>query len=378
LTDQATRVVPAGWYEDPASSAHVRWWNGLAWTEHTTLKPTPTPRPQPMTASYGDYGDGFGDKRYGDGFSQGDQVTQAGQSDQVTQSDQASHGRRSTEATPDEVTTSTGSTHTPETMARIAEARELERQYGISTAEHDIIMRNAISGEVADGFLSGSADGAKSAADSGYRAWDAEPEPEYEEPGTATASAWFIALWPLLTLAAAAAAAYLAFYVAPDPAVAGIPVVAALVLVPSLLTLIWAMTDARKLRSLGHRPASPALALLGPLIYLIGRRARVSGSGPLIALLLLTVLAAAAPTAAYLSGSSVTVTKALEIQQAVQATYVDSGQLASVSCPMFVDTFAQGSFYTCDGVTPEGTAKLVYVSFDTADGGYSTALSVRD
>lgn len=363
MTDQATRVVPAGWYEDPASSAHVRWWNGLAWTEHTTLKPTPTPRPQPMTTSYGDYGDGFGDKRYGDGFAQ---------------EAQSFHGRRSTDATADQVSTSTGSTQTPETLARIAEARELERQYGISTAEHDIIMRSAISGEVSDGFLSGSGDGAKSAAESGYRAWDAEPEPEYEEPSTATASVWFIALWPLLTLAAAAAAAYLAFYVAPSPAVAGIPVVAAIVLVPSLLTILWAVLDARKLRVLGHRPASPALALLGPLVYLIGRRTRVSGSGPLIALLALTVLAAAAPTAAYLSGSAVTVTKALEIQQAVQAKYVDGGQLASVSCPMFVDDFVQGSFYTCDGVTPEGTAKLVYVSFDSADGSYSTALSVRD
>ncbi|PZQ91751.1 MAG: hypothetical protein DI534_01980 [Leifsonia xyli] len=39
VTDQATRVVPAGWYEDPSSAAQVRWWNGIAWTDHTQPKP---------------------------------------------------------------------------------------------------------------------------------------------------------------------------------------------------------------------------------------------------------------------------------------------------------------------------------------------------
>jgi hypothetical protein len=337
VTDQATRVVPAGWYEDPASSAHVRWWNGLAWTEHTTLKPTQTPGPQPMTPSYGDCGDGFGNRRYGDGF-----------------------------ATDEQVSTSTGSTQTPETLARIAEARELERQYGISTAEHDIIMRAA-----ADDTRS-----SQPVAD-GYRAWNAEPEPEYEEPGTLTASVWFIAAWPLLTLAAAAAAVYLAYYVAPTPAISGIPVVAGVVVIPTLLALIWAIADARKLRSLGHRPASPALALLGPLIYLIGRRARVAGSGPLITLIVLTLLVAALPVAGVLTGASTTVTKGLEIQQAVYTEYVDSGRLLSVACEPFIGDYSVGSYVTCSGVMPDGSEKLVYVSFDTEDGRFSTALAVR-
>lgn len=40
MTTQATtRVVPAGWYQDPADDAKVRWWNGLTWTEHVELKP---------------------------------------------------------------------------------------------------------------------------------------------------------------------------------------------------------------------------------------------------------------------------------------------------------------------------------------------------
>ncbi len=39
VTDQAIRVVPAGWYEDPSDSTQVRWWNGIAWTDHTQAKP---------------------------------------------------------------------------------------------------------------------------------------------------------------------------------------------------------------------------------------------------------------------------------------------------------------------------------------------------
>jgi hypothetical protein len=342
LTDQAIRVVPAGWYEDPASSAHVRWWNGLSWTEHTAIKPTP--QPQPVAPALGDYGDDFGSRRFGDGYSNDTAATTA-----------------------DQVTTATGSTQTPEMLARIAEARDLERQYGISTEENDVIMRS-----VQKGHTDGSVDAA-----SDYRPWNAEPEPEYEEPGTLTASAWFISLWPLLTLVAAVTAGFLAIYVMPEPAVVGIPVIAAVALVPTLLTLIWAAVDARQLRLRDFRPASAALALLGPLVYLIGRRARVKGSGPLVTLIVLTLLAVGGPVAAYLTGSAVPVTKALEIQQTVQADLVGSGRLASVSCPMLVPELDRGSVFTCEGVQPDGTSKLVWVSIDTSDGDFSYALAVR-
>ncbi|MCS0498009.1 DUF2510 domain-containing protein [Protaetiibacter mangrovi] len=39
MTDQAIRVVPAGWYENPADPTQVRWWNGIAWTDHVQAKP---------------------------------------------------------------------------------------------------------------------------------------------------------------------------------------------------------------------------------------------------------------------------------------------------------------------------------------------------
>lgn len=349
MTDQAIRVVPAGWYEDPASSAHVRWWNGLAWTEHTTLKPTEPPRPQVVQQ----------------------QVAQ--QPAQPTYLDTYSQRGQGLGQTADgTVTTSTGSVHTAETLARIAEARELERQYGISTAEHDVIVQAA---------TAGAAEEAQSQAYEGERTRAARRalEAEYEDVDdrTSTASSWFIALWPLLTVVAAVVAAYVYFYVTPEPTVAGIPVVAGVLVVPYLLTLIWAAADARTLRQRGHRPASAALALLGPLVYLIARRARVRGVGPLVTLILLTLAVVGGPVAAYMTGAAAPATKALEIQQAIRADLVGSGQLASVTCPVFVESLTAGSLYTCNGTTPDGAAKRVWVSIEDRDGAFAYALDVR-
>jgi len=372
VTDQATRVVPAGWYEDPASRAHVRWWNGLAWTEHTALKPAAQP-PQPVAhTGYGQQGSGqqgAAQQGYGQGYrQQGSEVT------------------------------STGSTQAADTAARIAEARELERQYGISTAEHDIIMRRAAEGtgstDIAGADPSGSSQSGSSQSgyvqsgyvQSGYdetvgstrHAWSAhDGEPEYADQGTGTVSAWFIALWPILTLVAIAAAGYIAYFITPEPAVAGIPLVFGLALAPLLLTLVWAATDVHRLRSLGHEAPSPALALLGPLVYLIARRTKVAGVGPLVTLIVLTLVAVGIPAAAIVTGAAERVTFALEVQQTVRTEYVDSGELTSVSCPLLVDSIAPGSLYTCDGILPNGSDKLVWVSIDGADGEFSTALAVR-
>lgn len=364
MTDQAIRVVPAGWYEDPASSAHVRWWNGLAWTEHTALKPSTPPQPvaqQPVAQQPAA-------QQYLQDYTGQSQAGQAGQGQTVT--------------------TATGSVYTAETLARIAEARELERQYGISTAEHDVIVGSATHGVDAHGAGARSVDSHSVDSHSGHDPLDAgeytrsrrartAPTYDFGDVRTSNASAWFIALWPLLTLVAAIVAAYVYFYVTPEPSVAGIPVVAAVVLIPSLLTLVWALVDARRLRERGHRPASPALALLGPLVYLIARRTRVEGSGPLVTLILLTLVVVGGPVAAHLTGAAAPATKALEIQQAIRAEYVDTGRLASVSCPVFVESLDAGSIYTCNGTLADGTSKRVWVSIEDAAGAFSVALDVR-
>jgi len=361
LTDQALRVVPAGWYEDPASRAHVRWWNGLAWTEHTALKPTEQPRPQQQTFQQ-TYGEG--------GYQQGAGQQGSGQQGYATQStsDQDAVARAAAAL----------AAQNAETASRIAEARALERQYGISTEEHDIIVRRASEGGASEGDPTHNTAGSAYDPNAyGTANWDDGGDDYEDEPRTGTASAWLISLWPILTLAAAGAAAYYHFFVSAEPAVAGIPLVAGLALVPTLFTLLWAATDAHKLRKLGNRPASAAFALLGPLVYLIARRTRVKGVGPLVTLIVLTVLAVGAPIAALQTGAAAPMLKAIEIQQAIRDDLVASGKLATVSCDPFLSDISQGSQFTCDATLPDGTEKMVWVSIDTRDGQFSYALAIK-
>lgn len=324
MTDQATRIVPAGWYEDPASTAHVRWWNGMAWTEHTTVRPTASPQPDPTPVA----------------------------------------------AVVEDVVAAPGIDDTA-TADRIAEVRELERQYGIGTAEHGVIAPDT------------EADLRAAAEPEIYRpSW--RDEGEVEEPRRhrrarrrATASSWLIALWPVFTLVTLIVAGYLYIYVSAEPRLVGIPVILGVVIVPLLLTIVWAMADARKLKQFGHQPASPAFALLGPLVYLIARRTRVRGNGPLVTLLVLTLLAVGGPVAAWYTDVAAPVVTALKIQQTVSEALIGSGTVRSVSCPIFIESTTPGTLYTCDAVLPDGTSHAVWVSIDTTDGEFSYSLSLR-
>ncbi len=375
MTDQAIRVVPAGWYEDPASRAHVRWWNGLAWTEHTALKPAEQPRPQQQTYQ----------QTYGEGGYQQTAAQQAAAAYPATQYQatqyQATQAAAAAGSNADQDAVARAaaalSAQNSETAARVAEARELERQYGISTEEHDIIVRRAADGDDHPPQHN-SAGTAYDPNAYGTANWDDGGEDLDDEPRTATASAWFISLWPILTLVAAAAAAYYYFFVSPEPSVAGIPLVAGAAVVPYLLTLIWAATDAHKLRKLGHQPAKPALALLGPLVYLIARRTRVTGVGPLVTLIVLTLLAVGAPIAAVQTGAAAPTLKMVEIQQTIRADLVDGGKLGSISCePTAMTTIVQGTQFTCDATLPDGSPKTVWVSIDTRDGQFSYAIAIK-
>lgn len=324
MTDQATRIVPAGWYEDPASPAHVRWWNGLAWTEHTAPKPATPPQP---------------------------------------------YGRHAQS----EPATTTGSTAIDaDTAARIAEARELERQYGISTAEHEVIVQRATEGSLQDRATHTGAHAVQT-----YRpAWEADAEEE-AAPRTATAAAWLIALWPVLTLITLIIAAYVWLYVSSEPALAGIPVVFGIAVVPYLLSIVWAIADARKLRALGEEPASPLWSLGGPLVYLIARRVKVRGNGPLAMFLVLFLLAAGGPAAAFATGAATPEPVAAEVQQTVRSGLVETVAVTNVSCPFLIESTAPGTTYTCSATLPDGTSKTVFVTFDDAQGGFSYSLSAR-
>lgn len=289
--EQATRVVPAGWYQDPANAANVRWWNGITWTDHVELKPTDQ------------------------------QAATAG------------------------------------TLA--LEARAMERQHGITTAENAIIM-SAATGDVA-----------VSHAGSGTLAI-AHP---HRSASTSTVSSWLLGVTPIIALALTVLAGYVFFYVTPTPLVAAVAVVV------YVLGFLWAVGDSRTLAARGHKVASLlwalGLPLVGPLLYLVNRRRRAPGGSPLIAFLVLLVIAAGIPLAGIATGSAGLVTKALEVQQAVRADLVGSGAATSVTCPPILESVAAGTVFTCDAVTPEGDTVHVWVSFDNELGEFTWALANR-
>lgn len=288
-TEQTTRVVPAGWYQDPADDQRVRWWNGITWTEHVEAKP----------ANGADF-------------------------------------------------------------RRAAEARALQAQYDMSADTDVMSRRDSIALD--------------------HRGPDTGTIPiigvtPRRTVRTGSTSAWLLAFTPLLTTVLAVIAAYVYFYVTPTP------VVAASAVVMLLLGVLWAAGDARTLESrhLPHPSPMVALALpiVGPLVYLLLRRRKVDGSGPLIAFVALLLITVVAPLAVGLAGGAQTITKALEVQLAVRADLVGSGAAASVTCPPIVESTAAGSIFTCDATLASGEIVHVWVSFDDEAGNFSWALANR-
>ena len=323
MTDQATRVVSAGWYQDPASSVQVRWWNGLAWTEHVREKPTTTPM-------------GMGHEA----------VAQGGL-------DAGSHSASATETT---------ETH----EQRIAAVRDLEHQFGIGAAENPVASSWA-SGSAATGMSTGMATGMTLGTGVGTGTGTAMIGTAAGAAGTSatsatrgsTAAAWMIALSPLLSLVLGLVAAYVYLYLAQNALVfvlaAGIPYV---------LCVLWAVMDARTLRSRGFTPPSPLFALLTGLGYLIVRRTRVPGSGPVAMLLVVAVLGFGLPLLAAALGQTQGLANALNIQRTISADYISHDKAVFVNCPPFVDASTVGSLYTCDATLGTGVHRTIWVSID--------------
>lgn len=306
MTDQATRVVSAGWYQDPASSVQVRWWNGVAWTEHVREKPTQA----------------------------------------IGQAATATATATSTAATAATAAATSATTETHE--QRLANVRDLEHQFGIGAVENPVTA-------------------GRTSVQTGAAASIAQPS----AARGSTASAWMIALSPLLALVLGLVAAYVFFYLVPSVIVFVIALA-----IPYLLCLLWAVSDGRALRDRGFRAPSPAYALLTGLGYLIVRRTRVPGSGPIAMLLVVGVLAFGALPAASLMGQTQGLTNALNIQRTLSTQLIGQGKAVSVNCPPFVDATTVGSLFTCDATTATGVHRTVWVSIDGANGKFSYSFSL--
>ena len=305
VTDQATRVVSAGWYQDPASSVQVRWWNGIAWTEHVREKPTTSPATMGRTAS--------------------DQGGLVGESHEST-------------------VTATSETH----EQRVAAVRDLEQQFGIGAVENPVVGGGVARPATAVGAArTGTATRASASRAS-------------------TGAAWMIALSPLLALVLGIAAAYVYLYL-----FANVIVFVIAAGIPYLLCVLWALADSRTLRSRGFTPPSARFALLTGLGYLIARRTRVPGSGPIAMLLIVAVLAFGSPLAAAGLGQTQGLANALNVQRTISADYISHGKAVFVNCPPFVDAVTIGSLYTCDATTATGVHRTIWVSIDGDNGRFS-------
>lgn len=302
MTEQATRVVPAGWYEDPASSVHVRWWNGLTWTEHVENKPEQAPRALAAVPAVDE--------------------------------------------------------------DRLASARAMEREFGISTAEN-AIMTGAATAGTATATTGATATATATAAQAGKR----------PITSTSTLGAILLSLVPVFAVLVTLGSAYFYLYINPSPLVGLVAVVF------MLLTFLWAVSDKRSLDSRGQDGPTPgwslALPFVGALAYLIARRVKVPGNTHLITFLVLTVLAIGGPLAAVATGGADSALKALNVQSTVYAGLVDTGRVSSVTCPSFIENSSPGSVFICDVTMPDGTGSTVWVSIDNPEGDFSWALNAR-
>jgi hypothetical protein len=104
--------------------------------------------------------------------------------------------------------------------------------------------------------------------------------------------------------------------------------------------------------------------LLTGLGYLIARRTRVPGSGPIAMLAVVAVLGFGAPLLASGLGATQGLSNALNIQRTISADYISHGKAVFVNCPPFVDASTVGSLYTCDATLGTGVHRTIWVSID--------------
>jgi hypothetical protein len=298
-TEQTTRVVPAGWYQDPADDAKVRWWNGITWTEHVESKPA---------------------------------------------SGAAAAGALAIESSTE------------------SEVSRLEEQYALGSDGTDAMSRRA--------SLSLDHRG----PDTGTIPIQGIITPR-KAVKTGTTSAMLLAFIPLFSTALSVVAAYVYFYVTPTPLVFAVAVVL------WVLGFLWAVGDSRTLQTRGLPAPSALLALalpiVGPLLYLVVRRARVAGGLPLFTFIGLLLIAVVLPVGLGVAGAVPNITQALKVQSAVSADLVGTGAATSVSCPPIVESTSAGSVFTCTAVLPAGDTVNVWVSFDDDAGNFSWALANR-
>jgi len=363
VTDSATRVVPAGWYDDPASPERVRWWNGISWTEHVTAKPE---RPTVVAAATQqaaavDTGPNATVSNLAD-YARRENGAATTAAEQRTDFDALLTGAGEVAAGTASADTASADTVAADAEAalraeQIAESRRLEERFGVGTTGIPVIDESAL--------------------DASYRGtrvdpWQAEePQQRPRRQSTSTPGATLLVATPVVALIIAAIGSYIYYYIEPNPPLLFAPLIA------WLLGILFALADERTLKRRGFRAASGLWAVGTPLVYLIARRVRVPGNGPLIGFLLIAALQPAVGFAAVALGPGAGVSTALEVQQQLRSELVSQGLATSVTCPMVLESTEPGTLYTCDVITPDGLKAIVWVGLGDDPGTFNYAFQVN-
>lgn len=362
MTDQATRVVPAGWYDDPASPERVRWWNGLTWTEHVTAKPSRPVLVEQTVASGGTATATAESQANVTPLTRRELRERAEASGAETRG--AESGDTGSRADGSVSAEASGADDAEARAAadrqrEIAEARRLEQRFGVGTRDIPTIDDRAL--------------------DESYRGHRVEPFRHEEEApatrvrraSTSTAGAAGLVMTPVLALLIALVSAYVYYYLEPNPLLLAAPAVA------YLLGILFALADSRTLRARGLTPPHPLWSLGTPLLYLVVRKVKVPGVGPLLGFVLIAALLPALGAALVMLGPAAGVATALDVQQQLRAELVDGGRATSVTCPMVLESTAPGTVYECDVTLPDGTPDIVYVGIGDEPGTFSYAFRVH-
>jgi hypothetical protein len=334
VDDRSEFGVPAGWYPDPLGLPQLRWWDSLAWTEHTSEARAPIVI-QPSTRL------AWADDELPSRREQRERERREAESDPLVETD----------------------AHSGELSAQPLLAmtlKELEPPLEDTMDDFTPGPRRASAHTNHYGV-----------SESGLPALAEELEPTDRGPRrgtrTYTAAVWIIALMPVLQLAASIVLLLTGFG-------HNLPLMILVWIAPYAIVLGLAAYDRLELRSIGHQdPASPRWAFLTAPGYLILRAihtVRETGVGfaPLIAWTALSALLFAAIIA--FPGLLISVMPGVfsaEIERSVTADAASLGADLTVSCPESPPVL-MGELFTCRASKPSGATDSIAVSLQRENG----------
>lgn len=357
--------VPAGWYPDPLGLPQLRWWDNHAWTEHVSdaRQPMVAQETQQTRLAYAE--------------PEPEELDEPVDERTIQLSRRA---RRERERQADEPDSALGA---PQTAPAFGDPRlsleAAERDQPV--AEPAIMPGAALFDEAPSGSsydlgtrfddLLGESSIPRSAfahasASTASLIPDATPEPDAAplrarthradaEPRLGTAPVWIMTLLPLYMLVAG-----LLLLLAGNGEDLSTVAIIAMFAVTWVVGLVLAIVDWRLLKGQGvERPANPAWAVLGVLVYLIARLMRTvreagSGFGPLLTFLMLGVVLLGAFFA--VPGLLIQVAPATFAHQAEIAVESDASALGAhvvVQCPSVPPLLVQQKM-VCDATRTTG------------------------